>query len=300
MGYKSSFKMGKTYGSADLNEITKTFVSGGVGDTFEDGIPYNLKSINDIIAASGSSGIVSESNNSLKVEITDGKVKINPGRAILNDGSICIVDEECVYLDYTQNSVNFVYILNNDLTNDNEPTVSLNLPGENADYVLLATIDEEGNITNERHYAKGKIAAQSSNLMGLAFYTEVASCREIIAEGELSTVICDDITGFNYALIKWESNDGNYYTIAFVDLGTNITACGYRSKNVSTMQKITSGNTMYPLGFCGDMYNVSDGRVRVSCIVENNQFIINEKIIYSTGDDRFIQRGIPPYKIWLF
>ena len=300
MGYKSSFKMGKTYGSADLNEITKTFVSGGVGDTFEDGIPYNLKAINDIIAASGSSGIVSETNNSLKVEITDGKVKINPGRAILNDGSICIVDEECVYLDYTQNSVNFVYILNNDLTNDNEPTVSLNLPGENADYVLLATIDEEGNITNERHYSKGRIAAQSSNLMGMAFYTEVASCREIIAEGELSTVICDDITGFNYALIKWESKTGGYYTIAFVDLETNIVVCGCKGYNTNAVHKITSNLGLYPFGFCGDMYNGGPGRVRVKCTVENNQFIINEKIIYSTGDDRYKRSNIPPYKIWLF
>ena len=74
MGWKSSFKMGKTYGADDLNEITKTFVSGGVADTFENGLPYNLSKINDVISGVAASGAVPETVTALKVIFKNEKV----------------------------------------------------------------------------------------------------------------------------------------------------------------------------------------------------------------------------------
>ena len=97
----------------------------------------------------------------------------------MNDGSICIVDDDGVLLDYTQNSVNYVYILNDTTANDNIPMCTTAEPNSTSDVVMLAKIDENGNITDKRNYAKGKSTAQSSTTQAAGTQTEQAQQTEV-------------------------------------------------------------------------------------------------------------------------
>lgn len=68
MGYKYSFSNDETYSAADINEITRRLVTSGVADPFTDGEPHNLSCFNILNSNMVTSGIVPESDTTLKVE----------------------------------------------------------------------------------------------------------------------------------------------------------------------------------------------------------------------------------------
>lgn len=156
MGYKYSFLSNETYGAHDINEITKRLVTSGVEDPFVDGVPHNLKCFNDLSGNVATDGVVYESDVSLKViEESATSVSIQSGTAFFNSGATITVDADKVFLDITAGEINYIYVEHNEDLNIIQPVASLIEP--EGDIVMLAVIDENGNIEDRRKYAHGKL-----------------------------------------------------------------------------------------------------------------------------------------------
>ena len=176
MSYKFSFADNEVYSATDVNDITKRLVTGGVADSFSDGVAYNISKFNEAGKLLYTSGVVSENCNTLKVvKVSDDEILINSGYAFFDDGAVIEIGEDGERLPFVLGSKNYVY-LKNDLADDNicYPCVSVDEPTD--DIVLLAEIDENGQICDKRAYAKGKLPGYQSvggNVLRIQDYIEV-------------------------------------------------------------------------------------------------------------------------------
>lgn len=172
MAYKFSFADNEIYSASDVNEITKRLVTSGVEDTFSDGVSYNVSKFNELGKLLYTDGVVPESNQTLKVtKVSDDEILINPGLAFFADGATITIEVGGESLKFTLGVRNYVY-LKNELTDKNicYPVCSQSEPA--GDFVLLAEIDEEGNIEDRRIYARGKLPGYQSNSNGALFFKE--------------------------------------------------------------------------------------------------------------------------------
>jgi len=162
MSYKYSFADNEIYSANDLNAITKRLVTAGVEDSFSDGVAYNVSRFNEAGKLLYTSGVVPQTCRTLKVQSAgENKILINPGVAFFNDGSVIEVEAGGETLEFVIGLKNYVY-LKNDLLNTNMCCPCCTTDEPSGDYVLLAEIDEEGNISDKRTYAKGKLPGYQS------------------------------------------------------------------------------------------------------------------------------------------
>lgn len=163
MAYKYSFCDNESYGAEDINNITKRLVTAGVEDAFVDGVPYNLKKINEAGSVLYTPGTVAEDINTLRVENQgDGTVLINPGTAFFADGAVMEISEGGHSLSIPSGEKSYVYLMN-DLANSNAcyPACTTEVP--TGDYVMLAEISADGTVLDKRTYAMGKLPGYQSN-----------------------------------------------------------------------------------------------------------------------------------------
>lgn len=123
---------------------------------FKDNVVYGAEDINGIRASVLTKGVVEESATSCMAEINEGLVKICEGQAIFSDGSRIKIDSDGVELEFAAGIVNYVFLLNNTLAGICEVKVQDSLP--NDDYILIAEIDAEGNLSDKRRFAQLKTA----------------------------------------------------------------------------------------------------------------------------------------------
>lgn len=162
MAYKYSFADNEIYSAEDLNAITRRLVTSGIEDSFTDGVAYNVSRFNEQGKLLYTSGIVPENCMTLKVVADgEGKILINPGKAFFDDGAVIEIEAGGESLSYVADIKNYVY-LKNDLLNNNICFPACSTEEPTGDYVLLAEIEETGEITDKRTYAKGKLPGYQS------------------------------------------------------------------------------------------------------------------------------------------
>ncbi len=162
MAYKYSFADNEIYSAEDLNSITKRLVTSGITDSFEDGVAYNVSRLNEQGNLLYTSGVVPETCLTLKVvSDSEGKILINPGKAFFNDGAVIEIEAGGESLSYITGAKNYVY-LKNDLQNSNICYPCCTTDAPTGDYVMLAEIDETGEISDKRTYARGKLPGYQS------------------------------------------------------------------------------------------------------------------------------------------
>ena len=163
MSYTYTFKDNEIYGAEDINRITKRLVTSGIADTFTDGVPFNLSKFNEAGALIYTSGVVPETCNTLKV-VRESKteVRIHPGAAFFNDGTVIEIDEGGHTLSVTPGVYTYIY-LKNDLTYTNTCYPESAETAPTGDFVPLAEINETGTIKDCRTYAMGKLPGYASS-----------------------------------------------------------------------------------------------------------------------------------------
>lgn len=179
MSYKFSFADNEVYSATDVNNITKRLVTSGVADSFSDGAAYNVSQFNELGKLLYTAGVVSKDCNTLKVtKANDTEILINPGTAFFNDGAVIEIEAGGEVMPFVSGSKNYVY-LKNMLLDENRcyPCVSVNEP--TGDFVLLAEINENGNVTDKRTYAKGKLPGYQSVAGNVLRIQENISMRKI-------------------------------------------------------------------------------------------------------------------------
>jgi len=219
MSYKFSFADNEVYSADDLNAITKRLVTAGVEDSFSDGVAYNVSRFNEAGKLLYTSGVVPQTCLTLKVQSAgENKILINPGVAFFNDGSTIEIEAGGETLSYVSGVKNYVY-LKNDLLNSNVSYPACTEEAPTGDYVLLAEIDEEGNILDKRTYAKGKLPGYQSvgeNMMMLEEkMTVTVSNNTTFAEGQASF----DIGSNNFEhILTFTIEENNHSCIGIYDI----------------------------------------------------------------------------------
>lgn len=164
MAYTYSFFDGQTAGAEDLNKWVSLFVTDGVADQFENGVPYSLCKLNDIVKNNCSEGIVPDGNSSLQVTVAGDYAVIEPGIAFFADGSVIeITAKESLAL--TKGKQCYVYLKSSAEENRAYPALSGSLPTGNV--VPLAKIGTAGEVEDLRRYAKGRVPSFYASDVGL-------------------------------------------------------------------------------------------------------------------------------------
>lgn len=159
MAYRCSFLDNEVYSAGDVNNVFACLTSGGV--TFSDS-GNTLSDLDSALAQTVSAGVMAD-GTSCKV-VRDGEgYKISTGACFMNDGSVIIFDEDGHNIDVTPGILNYVYINRNSATNSIDIMVTP-YPG-GSDSVPLAQIDESGDITDKRQYAKSKVMLGVGNTL---------------------------------------------------------------------------------------------------------------------------------------
>lgn len=199
MSYKYYFFDDQTVGAEDLNKLAKMFVSDGVADNFQNGVPYNISKLNEIISSNAGEGIVPESLSTLKVSYDLNAVKIQPGVAFFKDGTVIEIETEET-LTVPENTEVYVYLESDPKKNIAYPFVSESLPEGNV--VPLAKVSETGEITDLRRFARGKIPSFYSSDAGMLIQNtlEFEKNSEYIDTGKKVTLI-DSGNSYRYLIL---------------------------------------------------------------------------------------------------
>lgn len=162
MSYKYSFCDNMEYGAEDVNGIVQRLVASGVADPFADGVAYNASKLNDVNYTVYDPGVVPSSVTTLQVtKQSDGVVSVAPGLAFFANGStIEVTGAET--LSYEQGVKNYVYV-KQDLAAQNRNYPACTTAAPSGDFVLLAEISADGEVTDRRSYARGKVPGYQSN-----------------------------------------------------------------------------------------------------------------------------------------
>ena len=246
MAYKYSFADNEIYSAEDLNSITKRLVTSGIEDLFEDGTAYNVSQFNEQGKLLYTSGIVPETCMTLKVVPDgEGKILINPGKAFFDDGAVIEVGAGGESLSYVAEAKNYVY-LKNDLLNSNVcyPICSTEEPS--GDYVLLAEINETGEITDKRTYAKGRLPGYQSVVGNVMRLKETITISTEQSSSTLDGSASFDLgeNNFEYILTyrEYESrSDGIRFKscLGIYDIANNQYRCLYTTDTSEKDEKIS-------------------------------------------------------------
>lgn len=159
---KYYFGDNRQYGADDIKAALGVLVaSGGVSIDLNDGEEYNPQKLNSIVGSAVISGVVPESNSSLKLQEEDGEYYVYPGTAVFSDGGIAVVEEkqkqninpgEYLYLAYSITADDVYFEVSEKELEDN---------GERL-LVAIAYMEKDSTVKNMRTYVKGKIPALSN------------------------------------------------------------------------------------------------------------------------------------------
>lgn len=165
--YTYGFFDNQTIGVDDLNKITADVVSGGVSAVYSENT-FSATEINDSNAALYTGGVVPQTDTCLKVIKSNDKYIINPGVAFFDDGTKMEILAGGEEITVTSGSVNYVYLVSDSNAMkcyvDVTQTEKTDSSGQ---YVYLASIDAEGNITDKRTYAAGKMQGFYAGTLGM-------------------------------------------------------------------------------------------------------------------------------------
>ena len=213
MAIKYSFVDGGTYGTEDINDITRCLTGAGVSP-FVSKESYNLSDLNVLLEAGVEPGTAL---GGCKVSVLDAsmgrmKIVVSEGIIFFESGVRLEVDEEGFEIEAKLNDIGYVLAQYSPALQKAEILFCENLP-ENGEYVVLATILAEGKVKDERKFARSKVATMGTNVaLGIdagritVYETYKAAPtysgqEKILAEIDLSGI---DISKFNYLIYQYD------------------------------------------------------------------------------------------------
>lgn len=197
MGYKYSFCDNETYGTDDINAAISRLTTKGV--TVYPTDENLIAAMNGITSEITTPG-VDFNQYSCLVSIENESIKISPGTAFFDDGMSIVIDSEGEALPLQYNS--YVYLFRDTDRNSCYPVASETLP--ETGYVLLAYIDESGNVTDKREYAVSKLAPNSEVVP--TSFTVTVTYHSYTSPSEVLATINAGYSNFRYLVFKKSSH----------------------------------------------------------------------------------------------
>lgn len=156
---KYYFGDNREYGAEDIKRALGTLVArSGIELGLSDNTRYDVSALNRIIAAAVTRGVITDNISCLRLEKKGEGYVINPGKGVFADGGIVEIEEEASveisrgqYLYIAYNKVlDDVYFL----TAEQEQT-----EGGGVLLIPIARVENNGDVTDRRIYAAGKVPA---------------------------------------------------------------------------------------------------------------------------------------------
>lgn len=163
MAYKCFFMSDETYSASDVNQMFARLTSQGVSlfDVSGDG---TLIDINTAVSSFAGAGVELYNPDACKVvKVSDTGIKIMPGTAIMNDGSMIVFDED----GYTFTSVlHTCVVLRRNMATNTIDVLSVGEDEVQEDDICLADIGNNNNrITDKRSFSTTKLAPSTANIL---------------------------------------------------------------------------------------------------------------------------------------
>lgn len=214
MSYITSFIDGESYGAFEVNKITSRFVTAGIEDPFVDGVPYNVRRLNDLSKAVTTRGVIGSESNAIKCIKSGEGYYLAPGTAFFGNGSTLeIISNEPVSLQDTSVK-NYVYLRSSEEENRNHIVVSTQSPDlSDENIVPICEINTDGTITDRRCYATGKIRGmyQSNEhtlkCIRIQDSIDFSSTNEVNIDHDLG---CDNLSFVFFKMSISMNEEGNY------------------------------------------------------------------------------------------
>lgn len=163
MAYKCFFMSDETYSASDVNQMFARLTSRGVS-LFDVSGNGTLIDINTAVSNFAGAGVELYNPDACKVvRVSDTQIKIMPGTAIMNDGSMIVFDED----GYTFEAVfRTCVVLRRNMATNTIDVLSVGEDEVQADDVCLANIDNNTvRITDTRSFSTTKLAPSTANIL---------------------------------------------------------------------------------------------------------------------------------------
>ncbi len=202
MGIKYSFIDSTVYGTDDINDITKSLTGAGVAP-FVSKDSYNATDLNVLTSALVESGVQLDGcrctvYNPGTAEMT---VTVAQGIIFFQSGVRLTVDEQGYTIAAVPNTAGYIYAHYSTSLQKADIVLDTELPTD-GEYVLLATLDEAGKITDTRTFAQSKIATIGKNVALKREFTKLDN-PILLEEGKYIAAKVEgvDMSRYNYAQI---------------------------------------------------------------------------------------------------
>ena len=255
MGYKSYFHDDCVYSAEDVNIALSQFVTSGIEDPFEDGVPYNATKLNDITYAVSSAGVIPSTNTSCKCSVDSEKntVHIAAGTAFFSDGKRITFDTDGETLAYETGVKNYVYLKSVPSENRCYPICGSEQPS--GDTVMLAEISADGVLTDKRTYARGKLPGYQSNVDVLMKIDDTITLNQTVSGGRDYTAkeYIIHLGTNNYTTLLFVQDDTSYPAMAVYDIASERVFGFYKpyavsGTRISVARDIMRVKTETPIG----------------------------------------------------
>lgn len=268
MSINYSFFDNQTIGVDELNKITSRLITDGVARE-----PSSVSDLNSFVADIAQTGIVPESDESLKVTAENGILTVNKGTAIFQNGSIIeLTEPETV--PYLTDKKQYVYLISDMESN----RAYIDVLSEEAGFenkVPLATI-ENGTVTDKRYYSRGKLAYYASADINNNVYME---------KDDLHKLPRDENGWFEYSI---NINADMYQYLQILDKNSfNFTR--YNIKDGTYLSFGYGWNSYYNWNTDKMIVASHDYKGRCVCVIEKGESKITFKLQMEYNQDR----GLP-------
>jgi len=164
MAITYSFADNIVYGTEDINDITKSLVGAGVAP-FVSKSSYKVSDLNAMISALVGAGVQLDGCKCTvqNVGTQDMTGFVSQGIVFFESGVRLTVDSDGYTLAVSPNTAGTIYACFNQALQTADIMFADSLP-DSGDFVQLAEISTEGEITDKREFAKSKIATLGRNL----------------------------------------------------------------------------------------------------------------------------------------
>lgn len=264
MGISYTFVDGKTYGTDDINAIAGRLTGAGIAP-FPSKDLYNTSDLNLLTASLASEGASLDGCRCVLygVGTADMRVVVEPGIVFFLSGLTLEVDEKKYMVPITPNVSGYVFAHYNKSLQVSDIVFAQALP-TSGEYVLLAEIKQNGEITDRRVFARSKIATLGANLMQPAQFVVLEEPILEGTQGSFKILLTQKLEGvnlskFNYAFLSVYKQRGFYnlengkFEISYSlnDYGDVSSSNGGNSEkffdgaNSTTISIVKSDNTLY-------------------------------------------------------
>ncbi len=165
MGIKYSFVDSEVYGTEDVNSITSSLVGAGIAP-FLSADSYNVSDLNSLTSAIVEPGVELGGCKCTGVYTDSVLIGVDVAQGIIyfESGVRLVVDKEGESVPVEKDTAGFVYAYFSPSLQFAKIEFGASLPTD-GEYVLLARVDKEGRVWDERVFAHSKIATLGSNLI---------------------------------------------------------------------------------------------------------------------------------------